>query len=812
MTKSLFMQLLKPLLSFTLLVALIFSLNTKFGAIPPLGKFFDPDAGFWANAETSEPSSSSLELPGVEESVSVFFDDRRVPHIFASNEYDLYYAQGYVTARDRLFQMEMQTYDAAGRLSEHLGTRTLNRDRSTRRLGMPYGAEKAVQFIKENDPEVYAYLEAYADGVNAYISSLSPDEYPVEYKILDFAPKKWETIKTAHLLKNMTRTLAGNSNDDRTSNTIAYFGDDFVDKFFTIKPELNDPIIPETRVWDFDPIPVQAPDTLFKPASAVELESFDRPEGIGSNNWAVNGDKTASGYPILSNDPHLGLTLPSIWYEVQLHAPGLNVYGVSLQGTPGVIIGFNEHAAWGTTNTGSDVMDWYEIKFRDDTMNEYWHDGEWKATTKRVEEIKVRGRETVVDTIVYTHHGPVTKVESDIDEEHPPAYHALRWIAHEPSNDLNTFFGFNKMKTFDDFKEAVSHYVGPAQNFIFANNEGDIATWISGKFPNKWKHQGRTVSDGSDPLYDWQGWIPTEHNPHILNPERGFVSSANQESAAPGYPYYLEDEYAPFERGRRINDLLKEMENITMDDIKDMQMDDYSYHAATILPEMLEWLDESGLEEDELEVLEELKNWDLHNNSESLAPGIFRQFWGNMYRAIFDDEYGSTQASLRWPSRDRVNEVLKNEPEFIFIDNINTDEVESIQVIVTDAFQETVGELTEWYGEFGDGWKWGILIDNDFDHIAFIPGFGEENVYSSGNSESINATRGSWGPSWRMVVELGPEVKAWGVYPGGASGNPGSPNYDSMLESWRTGELYELEFMKEPPTEYLYSITINPND
>lgn len=804
------MHYLKPLVSFLVLIALIVCLNTQFGTIPPLGKFFDPDAGFWANAETSIPVSGEVDFIQLKGEVSVFFDERRVPHIFAENEYDLYFVQGYVTARDRLFQMEMQTYDAAGRLSENLGERTLSRDLETRRTGMTYGAEKAVEENKK-DPEIWASLKAYSDGVNAYISSLSPKDYPIEYKILDFAPEEWVPIKTAQMLKNMTRILAAGSQDDRTSNTAMYFGDEFIEKFFNTKPALNDPIVPPTKVWDFERIPVEAPDTIFKPASAVELESFQRPEGIGSNNWVVSGSKTESGYPILANDPHLSLTLPSIWYEVQLHAPGLNTYGVSLQGVPGIIIGFNENTAWGTTNTGADVMDWYEIKFRDSSKKEYWHDNQWKPTTTRIEEVKVKGQEAVIDTVFYTHHGPVTKVESDINEDREPAYHALRWIAHEYSNDLRNFYGFNRAKTYSDFEEAVKHWTAPAQNFVFATNEGDIGVYVSGKFPNKWEYQGRTVSDGTDPLYDWQGWIPTEHNPNIKNPERGFASSANQESAALDYPYYLEDDHAPFERGRRINDLLEGMSDITKEDIQEMQMDDYSYHAATILPQLLEWVHRNSLSNEEIEILAVVENWDYHNNSDLRAPGVFRWWWSNLYYGIFNDEYRSTEATLRYPSRDRVIEVMKAEPGFEFFDNIETEKIENREDAVTDTFKETVRELTSFYGEFGDNWNWGVMINNDFDHIAFIPGFGAENVYSSGGSESINATRNSWGPSWRMIVEVGPEVKGYGVYPGGASGNPGSPNYDSMLESWRTGELYELKFLKEPPIEFLYELRFKRN-
>lgn len=802
------MKILKGSISGILLLALIISLNTKFGAVPPLGKFFDPDSGFWANAETSEPESEVLDIPGLEGEVSVYFDERRVPHIFAQNERDLFLAQGYIVARDRLFQMEMQTYDAAGRLAEIVGPDLINRDLNTRRLGMVYGAEKAFEEIRK-DPEMLAVVQAYADGVNAWIDQLSQAEYPVEYKVLDFAPEKWHAAKTAYLLKNMTRTLAGGHNDVRTSNTIQYFGEDFVEKYFTQKPELNDPIIPPSREWDFEADIPEAPDSLFVSGVSKVIDPFPHQEGIGSNNWAVSGDKTASGYPILANDPHLGLTLPSIWYEMQLHTPGYNSYGVTLQGAPIIVVGFNEQAAWGTTNVGSDVMDWYEIQFRDETKKEYWHDDQWKTTTSRVEEIKVRGGETVLDTVIYTHHGPVFEVDPAVGDGES-VYHALKWIAHKPSNDLRTFYGFNKMQNYDDYKEAVSNYTAPAQNFVFADTSGDIALWVSGKLPKKWEYQGRTVSDGTDPLYDWQGWIPTEHNPHIKNPERGFVSSANQESAAPDYPYYLDDNFAPYERGRRINDLLAEMENITPQDMQRMQLDNFAYNASTIIPQMIEWIRLEELSEQEVEILGMMSEWDFMMAAELIQPTVYLNWFNKFYRDVFYDEFNGTEASLRYPSRDIFVEIIKEEPNMIFVDDNSTPEEEMVEDIVTRSYKETISRLNGMYGEDSENWKWGYDIDNDLNHIANIPGFGAQNLFSSGSAEAINAVRGTHGPSWRMIVELGPEVKGWGVYPGGQSGNPGSPNYDSMVEPWRSGELFELNFLKEEPSEFYYKIEMNP--
>ncbi|NBC66836.1 MAG: penicillin acylase family protein [Bacteroidetes bacterium] len=790
------------LIAVLLLGAVIYIYSIPLGSLPPVGNFFHPIQGFWGNAETRELNGSiTLNLDGLQEPVEIYFDERGVPHIFAQNDHDLYFAQGYIVARDRLFQMELQAYDAGGRLAEIIGPAMLNRDRNTRRWGMPYGAEKAIEVIKK-DEQMWATLNAYSDGVNAYIEGLSPAKYSLEYKILNIAPEEWKPLKTALLLKNMTRTLAAGNSDNQTSNTQKYFGKQFIEKWFTTKPELNDPIIPPTREWDFQADIPSAPDSLFVPTLANALSPFEQAEGVGSNNWAVSGEKTQSGNPILANDPHLELTLPSIWYEVQLHAPGINTYGATLQGAPGVIIGFNENVAWGVTNVSADVMDWYEIQFRDESKQEYRHDGQWKETNFRIEEIKVRGRETVIDTVVYTHHGPVTEVSSSFIEGSQPVYHAQRWIAHDGSNDLKAFYGLNRAENYDDYVEALKHFDAPAQNFVFASNEGDIALWVNGKFPKKWEFQGRTVSDGTDPDYDWQGWIPRDHVPHIKNPERGFVSSANQESVAPDYPYYLDDDFAPFERGRRINDLLASMDDITVQDMQQMQMDTYSYYASTLLPSLLEWVDTESLSGKQLEIYNVLAEWDYYMNAEEIAPSVFQAWAHNFYRSIFLDEYQTTEVSLRYPSRDRFTEVIKNEPNWQFIDDIETDEQETREERAIHSLLNTISELTDEYGEFGENWKWGYVIDNDINHLAFIPGMGKQDLFNSGAAEAINAVRGTHGPSWRMVVELDPEgVRGYGVYPGGQSGNPGSDNYDEFVEPWRKGELFELTFLREKPEQ-----------
>jgi len=578
-----------------------------------------------------------------------------------------------------------------------------------------------------------------------------------------------------------------------------------------LDPSWNDPTIPSGTPWNFEPLEAQKPNSNFQPSTAQDLQPFQPDPMNGSNNWAVSGSKTKSGYPILANDPHLNMTLPSIWYTLQLHSPSVNAMGVSLPGAPSVIIGFNEDIAWGTTNVGADVWDWYEIEFRDSTLTEYRYDGEWRDTEKRIEEIKVKGSETITDTVFYTHHGPVVQdFSGESMRSGIPKLHAMRWIAYEESNEVNYFLKINRAENYEDYRNALRDFKSPAQNWVFADQK-DIALTVTGQYPLKWENQGRFISDGSDPLYDWQGWVPFEQIPSVKNPGRGFVSSANQDPTAPDYPYYLDDDFAPFERGKRINERLGAMNEITREDMQKLQLDNYSYHAAKVLPMMLETLDTDTLSGTGKESVRLLAEWNYHNDSSEIAPSIFKYWWDALYREIWSDEYNSVEAGMSWPERDQVAYLVLNRPELSWYDNMHTDEKETLEMLINRAFYRAMNNLKEEYGTMSDNWQWGNVSDTDIGHLAQLPGFGKEDLFTGGGAESVNAIRGSHGPSWRMVVELGPEIKAYGLYPGGQSGNPGSPFYDNMIDDWNAGELYPLWFIKNETVEsdsVTYSLTI----
>lgn len=791
---------------------LFWMLSIPLGPAPPLGPFLNPAGGFWANASIDKPLDDiTIANSALSDSVNIYFDEHRIPHIFARNTEDLYFAQGYITARDRLWQMEFQTHAAAGRLSEILGEQTLQYDRYQRRIGMNYAAEQALEGLME-DPQTAAAVRAYAAGVNAWINRLSPDDYPLEYKILNYAPEQWTPKKTGLLFKYMTYMLAGTNQDVRMSNTRAYFGDAFIKNVLDIESDLNMPVIPAGTPWNLEPKQTQMPDSTFIPSIVRDVAPFQPNPANGSNNWAVSGSKTASGYPILANDPHLNMTLPSIWYAVQLHGPEQNVMGVTLPGAPAVIIGFNEDIAWGTTNVSADVWDWYEIQFRDSTLNEYRYDGQWQSTDKRIENIKIKGQDAFIDTVTYTHHGPITQsfggenVRSNV-----PKYHAMRWIAHEKSNELKYFININKAQNYEDYREALKHFESPSQNWVFADNN-DIAITVTGKFPLKWEEQGRYISDGSDPQYDWSGWIPFEQIPTIRNPERGFVSSANQNPTGPSYPYYLDDDFASFGRGRRINERLAAMQNITPDDMQQLQLDTYNYRAEIGLPILRNHLRTDTLSETAQEAYTLLQDWKLENNGEQIAPSLFSYWWNAFYMALWGDEYSTTDLPMKWPASDETIQLVKNDSTLRWIDNVSTPDQETLTDLVNQSFSEALQNLADDFGPFGDNWKWGYVNNTNIRHVAQIPGLGHQKVFTDGSGTTINAVSGSHGPSWRMVVQLGPEIKAWGIYPGGQSGHAGSRYYDNMIDDWNSGQLYPLWFMKQQPAardSVAYSITLN---
>lgn len=792
------MRIFKFLLSLAFTVALIYVLDNRWviggNGIPPFGKLLDPFHGFWQNIETDDfRAPEKLSLPGLKQEVHIVFDSIGIPHIFAQNEEDLYYSQGYITAWHRLWQMEFQTHAAAGRVSEIIeGDAVLNFDRKQRRLGMAYGAEKAAETMLQ-DEKVSKAILAYTEGVNAYISQLNYKTLPFEYKLLDYKPEKWTPFKMGLLLKNLSQTLNSSESDLEMTNALAVFGKEISDLLYREDDmPIGDPIVNNPGGWKFNPVRIDS----IPPALPTELVNLPVPKekqkGIGSNNWAVHGTKTASGAPILCNDPHLNLTYPSIWYVVHLQAPGINTMGASLPGSPLVILGFNDSIAWGCTNAQRDLADWYSIKFRDSTMSEYLSDGKWRPTNKKVEVFSLRGGKTFYDTVVYTHHGPVV-YDRSYHAGHEKKHYAFRWLAHDGSKELKTFYELNKGKNYNDYTEALRSWSGPAQNFVFASVQGDIAMRVQGKFPVRRKDEGKYILDGTKTTNEWLAFIPFEHNVHTRNPERGFVSSANQYPADETYPYYIHsDNYEAF-RNRRINQVLSSKNDIRPSDMMALQNDNYNLQAAESLPLMLSMIDVPSLKGHERQVAEQLSKWDFFNSVESIEASYYEAWWNRLLYNLWD-EVTQAKVSLDMPDDYSTIRLMKTTPEFPLFDIAATPQKETLTEIVKLSFGEALGLISEWENKKSKAPQWADYKDTYIQHLLMQEPL-STHVRVGGNGGIVNAAGKKSGPSWRYIVSLEKGgVKAWGVYPAGQSGNPGSPFYDNLVDYWAKGKYYRLNF------------------
>ncbi len=812
------MKILKLIISLGLTVGLIYLLSIplsidgeKKTTLPPLGSFFSPFTGFWQNAESELiPVFNSIEIPEMQGQVTMHFDKRMVPHIFAANVEDAMFAQGFVEAGLRLWQLDLLSRVGSGRLSEVLGEELLKVDKLQRRRGMLYGAKNTEKAWKKSE-KTMKIMEAYGRGVNAWIDQLQPKDYPLEFKLLNYKPERWTLLKSALVRQYMNLTLNFRENDVEATNTLQILGSEDFGKLFPEKNPKQKPIIPAGTKWDFDPVEFDE-----KPAveEAIGLIKNTIQKGsdelVGSNNWAVSGSKTASGNPILCNDPHLQLSLPSIWFEIQIHTPETNVYGVSIPGLPGVIIGHNENIAWGVTNVGHDVADWYNIEWTDEAKTIYLLDGKGTKVTTVNEPFKVKGSNNIVyDTVKWTYWGPIVYESKESGWKDL----ALRWLSHDEPlpDDIMSFVGLNHAKNYADYRTALSHHSTPAQNFVFADKHGDIAIIANGWLPLKEKGQGPFVQNGNKTANSWKGLIPMDHLPMVKNPEQGFVGSANQRSTDSTYPYYYNSAGFDDYRGRLLNNALDQMDSIKIEEMMALQLFNYSIHAAEGSLALFQNTEQNKLSDMESFILKKMKDWEYSFDADKIEPVIFQAWWKKFYAATFEEilVYEDSLPVLK-PEAWRLIELTMDNPNDLVFDVVGTPERESARDIATSTFQETCSEFAD--NLMDPEFDWASHKGTSIMHMTKIPAFSRMNLDVGGYRQSLNAISRVHGPSWRMIVELGDEMKAWGVFPGGQSGNPGSKYYDNDVDTWRTGQYNELYFMKneaDSEQSILYTIHIN---
>ena len=379
------------------------------------------------------------------------------------------------------------------------------------------------------------------------------------------------------------------------------------------------------------------------------------------------------------------------------------------------------------------------------------------------------------------------------DKLHTDKAYACRWKAHDPSNELRTFYKMNYAKNYNDYLDAISAYQCPGQNMLFATKSGDIALKPKGQFPAKWKGQGDFVMPGDDSTYMWRGFIPDSENIVMHNPARGFVSSANQLPYDTSYPYYLGPATTyPVYRGFIVNRNLGSMQNISAEDMQHMQTSNYNVFAEIARPVLLNYMDKSGLSNDEKKYLELLQNWNLKSDPGEKGAVVFNVWWDNLMEVIYRDEFSQTNLPLLWPDESALVDGIKKDSAYAFADNINTAEKETIANCVNAAFKTAFTKLQEL--EKNDMFEWSKYKNSGVRHLLKIPQLSRLNLVSGGGEHIINCLKQYHGPSWRMVTELTDEVNAYGIYPGGQSGNPGSKYYDTFINDWLVGKYYKLLF------------------
>ena len=785
---------------FLLLALLIFGFGRRHGPVPSLGKFLHPFHGAWVPPDDDLTRLAKVsKIPGLKAPVTVRVDSNRIPHIFAQNDEDLYAAQGFMVASDRLFQMEFLVRAASGRLSEVMGKRTAELDIMFQRLGMADAAVEALQEMERDDLTETA-IKAYSRGVNAYIATLKKRDYPFEYKLLEHQPLEWSPLNTALIQKIMAYNLSFWPQDLLLSRSRSRISEQDFLELFPVDTDVDEPIIPKDTKWKFVSSAPTPPPTEFQASTNAILPVPTPNPGNGSNNWALSPKKSTTGYPIVSNDLHLGLQLPSFFYELQLSTPDQNVYGGTLPGAPGIIVGFNRKVSWAVTNGMDDVTDWFELKFRDANRYEYMYDGGWRPVVSRDRQLIVRDQAPITFTIRRTHFGPIVTE----DEEVPlnpliPRGLAMRWGALAPSNEVKTFLLLNRAKTFADCRKALEGYDTPSQNFICADLSGDIGLVHQGRLPVRWRGQGRLISDGSDPFYDWNfGSIPNEQLPAVVNPSIGYIASANQPVTDANYPYYLPGIYDNTFRARRIRELLTAKQKYSPEEIVKMQSDVLLVIARDLVPAMVGRLPKNEKwDTTERLALEAFKKWDFRFEPDRAGAVIYDKWMMNLVEEIWNDNFPN-QKNFYFPRTYQTADLILKHPDSKWFDRIETDEVETLDMLLLRSYKKSIEEIKEKLGGRPEDWHWGDYQPATFQHFAKFPGLEGKEMKTRGHMHTIFANRyGNHGPVWKTVVAMGPKLKAWGIYPGGQSGNPISRYYDSFVQTWADGKLKELEFITD---------------
>ncbi len=765
--------------------------------LPRLGPFLDPAHGVFAVARTAElPESALADIPHLGAPVEVRYDARGVPHIFAAGELDAIRALGYVVARDRLFQLELQARAGAGTLTELVGARALPLDQETRALGLPDAADRSLAALGDTT-RGRRLIEAYADGVNAWIDQLSRAQLPLEYRLLGRRPARWAPENALHLFNRMGWVLTQSDLERRKAAAAALVGTAAADFLYPVESPLQEPIQPSglgaPRAVT-GPVPgpgTPAPDTVL----AMEPTGVPGSDhALGSNNWAVGPRRSATGHPLLAGDPHLELTLPSIWYEAHLVVPdSLDVHGVTIPGAPAIVIGFTRRLAWTFTNVEADLQDrWLEVVDDDASPAQYRLDGAWRPLRTRVETYRgPDGAVLAVDTLRFTHRGPLTRGADG-------RWVSLRWTVLEAAPALDALGAAARAPDARAWLATMRAWAAPPQNLLVADQAGHIAIRSTGRYPRRPTARGDHYLRGDTSATDWAGDWTVAEMPQAQDPPQGFVASANQQPVDPAeFPRYLGAGWLSPWRALRINALLRRHDSVTVDDMRRFQTDPGSAAAERFVPAFLAAAAARAGGDTLARAAALLAEWNGEYTVDNRRAVLFEAAVDALQERLWDELAGDSSGRRRPAPRPALVMTwrLLGAPASGWWDHPSTPRVEDRDDILAEALVAAYRAVRERHGDpAGDGWRWGAVRTVSIPHLLHLPGFGAAGLAVQGGSTTLNPVTagGGFGASWRMVVDLGDTVRAWGTYPGGQSGNPASRRYLDRLPLWVEGDLAPL--------------------
>ncbi|MFN8435457.1 MAG: penicillin acylase family protein [Anaerolineales bacterium] len=795
-----------------------------------------------------------IKVEGLDGEVNIYRDAMGIPHIYATTAHDIFFAQGYVHAQDRFWQMDAWRHIGSGQLSEMFGEGQVETDAFLRTLGWRKTAEAEWEQL---DPDARAILVSYTEGVNAYLKDHSGTALSLEYAVLgllspDYVIEPWEPVNSLTWGKAMAWDLRGNMGEEiERAELLKTLTPEQVALLYPEYPQDHPVIVNKigeggqatstnsANSFDYSALNL---DSLSHNASLLDPILGPLGDGIGSNSWAVSGEKTDTGMPYLANDPHLGIQMPSIWYQVGLHcvektdACPFEVAGFSFAGVPGVVIGHNDKLAWGFTNVGPDVMDLYIEKVNPENPNQYEVNGEWVDFETYEETINVVGGEPVTITVKKTRHGPVisdtygpTKNVGDPEDtsfipfkdrvggvELPEQYViALAWTALTPSTPFEAIWGFDKAQNWEDFREAASDFHVPAQNLLYADVEGNIGYQMPGDIPIRKNGDGTLPVPGWTDEYEWEGFIPFEELPYALNPEEGYIVTANNQVNPWDYPYMITKDWDYGYRAQRIVDMIKDAPGkIDKEYIQSMQGDATDLNAASIVPIWKE-IDYKAATENEAYAIDLMQNWDYTCKADSQACALFQRFWWNLDQNTINDDVPERNA-VSGGSKDfeTFRHLLPEPDNFFWDDKLTTDVTETRNDIFIASLVETVQQLEKDYGKDPAKWpRWGELHTATFRNGTL----GESGVFliedlfnrgpfeTNGGQSLVNATgwdlgtsfEVDWLPSMRMIVDFNNLNDSLTVHTTGQSGHAYHPHYDDMALFWADVSYYPMWWDQE---------------